>query len=993
MALRRVRFAMIAAVPCLLALIVAGMLLGDVSAPQRHGQMDARTLAERILKTEGVRAGLWVHVGCGDGKLAAELGREGKSLVHGLCSDRADVERARRYVESLGIYGRVSVDHTPLSPLPYSGNIVNLLVADDLGDLLERGLTVAQILRVLCPNGIALLRPGDGLSEATLKRQLARAGIEDLETVALDGPWLKIVKPRPTEMDEWPQYRHDPTRAAISTDELVGPPTSVRWIAGGRWISEEMRYNGATFVFADGRVYYMISNDTKREDAPPRERIIARDAYNGLKLWERETTDVFPLHLSLYKLVAADDRLYAIIEKDGPIVALDGATGEVVMTYETARRPFTYYKGMLICGQGAREAWDANTGERLWEGAVGGYSPCIIADDRIFLHSYDKDIACLDVKTGELLWRAPAKPGKLLCYRDGLLFASGGKGPGRGVNHAYSAEDGRHLWSFEYPLAGHGGRPDIFFLAGLAWVHTGNPQRAAQEEAWLGIDPKTGKVARRIDYGKKIKHRCYYDRATEKYILCGGMDFFDFAAGKHYAFHGGRGICGYGYVPANGLVYQGPTLCLCFDQLRGFIAYAADPPVPAALRARAGERLEKGPAYGAVPASASSPDWPTLRHDPVRSGSTTAAVPADLDVSWEAKLGGRAPSPVVANGKAVACAIDEHRVLALDARTGKTVWQYTAGGRVDSPPTVHAGLVLFGCRDGWVYCLRESDGELMWRFRAAPADRRMVAREQLESVWPVHGSVLVEGGGVYFAAGRHSEVDGGIFLQALEPRTGKLLWERRVVRERPFEQTTRGEIGNALNDVLTSDGKAIYMYARPFDPKTGEPLAEVPGPVLWAGACGFLEDVARPPYTWKHERRHWVYRTEYGAQKVVRGIATATSLAIGEKSAFRFVNDTSEIFGVNVDARGRGDKRWTAKAPEGSRPKAILLAGQTLFLAAMPDEDDTTTGVVWAYSAANGEKLGQVDLPGAPSFDGMAATEAHLYVATQNGGIVCLSGN
>ena len=61
--------------------------------------------------------------------------------------------------------------------------------------------------------------------------------------------------------------------------------------------------------------------------------------------------------------------------------------------------------------------------------------------------------------------------------------------------------------------------------------------------------------------------------------------------------------------------------------------------------------------------------------------------------------------------------------------------------------------MLFGSADGYVYCLRASDGELVWRFRGAPRDERLVAFEQLESLWPVHGTVLVQDGAAYFAAG------------------------------------------------------------------------------------------------------------------------------------------------------------------------------------------------------------------------------------------------
>ena len=64
-------------------------------------------------------------------------------------------------------------------------------------------------------------------------------------------------------------------------------------------------------------------------------------------------------------------------------------------------------------------------------------------------------------------------------------------------------------------------------------------------------------------------------------------------------------------------------------------------------------------------------------------------------------------------------------------------------------------VLLFGCADGYIYCLTADDGRLVWRFRAAPEDRQMVAFEQVESVWPVHGAVLVRDDVAYVTAGRH----------------------------------------------------------------------------------------------------------------------------------------------------------------------------------------------------------------------------------------------
>jgi mannonate dehydratase len=82
-----------------------------------------------------------------------------------------------------------------------------------------------------------------------------------------------------------------------------------------------------------------------------------------------------------------------------------------------------------------------------------------------------------------------------------------------------------------------------------------------------------------------------------------------------------------------------------------------------------------------------------------------------------------------------------------------------------------------------------TDGELAWHFLAAPRGRRTVSHEQLESVWPIHGSVLVLNDVVYCAAGRSTWIDEGIDLYGLNPLSGKVLhknhyarWNHRVLQ-------------------------------------------------------------------------------------------------------------------------------------------------------------------------------------------------------------------
>src|SRR5204863_6566896 len=129
--------------------------------------------------------------------------------------------------------------------------------------------------------------------------------------------------------------------------------------------------------------------------------------------------------------------------------------------------------------------------------------------------------------------------------------------------------------------------------------------------------------------------------------------------------------------------------------------------------------------------------------------------------------------PVAAGGSVFVAAPDVHRVMALDAKTGKLIWTYTADGRLDGPPTIYQDLCLFGAHDGWVYALRASDGVLAWRPRVAPREGRIMAYGQLESPWPVVSSILVDGGLAYVAAGRHPTADGGVRVLALRPRTGE----------------------------------------------------------------------------------------------------------------------------------------------------------------------------------------------------------------------------
>lgn len=108
-----------------------------------------------ILEQTGVKGGLIVHIGCGDGRLTAALrGNEGY-IVHGLDTDTKNIETACRYIQSLGLYGPVSVQRWNGVALPYADNLASLVVADK-----PNRVSMNEIMRVLRPLGVAYVKSG-----------------------------------------------------------------------------------------------------------------------------------------------------------------------------------------------------------------------------------------------------------------------------------------------------------------------------------------------------------------------------------------------------------------------------------------------------------------------------------------------------------------------------------------------------------------------------------------------------------------------------------------------------------------------------------------------------------------------------------------------------------------------------------------------------------------------------------------------------------------
>jgi len=184
----------------MIALISLSFVLTTINSIQ------AATPAEHLLRASGIKGGVVVHLGCGDGRTTATLHASDRFLVCGLDTDADKVEEAKAHIDSLGLYGKVSAEKYDGKNLPYGDNIVNLLVTSG-----ECQVASEEITRVLVPGGVAL----------TL----------DPETRNLK-PETFFRKPWPADIDQWTHFLYDSTGNAVCKDKGVRRLRHVQWYAG-----------------------------------------------------------------------------------------------------------------------------------------------------------------------------------------------------------------------------------------------------------------------------------------------------------------------------------------------------------------------------------------------------------------------------------------------------------------------------------------------------------------------------------------------------------------------------------------------------------------------------------------------------------------------------------------------------------------------------------------------------------------------------------------
>ena len=115
----------------------------------------------------------------------------------------------------------------------------------------------------------------------------------------------------------------------------------------------------------------------------------------------------------------------------------------------------------------------------------------------------------------------------------------------------------------------------------------------------------------------------------------------------------------------------------------------------------------------------------------VNNNGTAYALDADTGkLLWERNIGRlNASSPAYHKGRLYIVNLVPGHIVKLNAQTGKVIWKRPLPGRAESSPLVLGRTVYFGCENGYLYALSTGKGNIRWAtqlsgpVKSAPAFR------------------------------------------------------------------------------------------------------------------------------------------------------------------------------------------------------------------------------------------------------------------------------
>lgn len=843
-------------------------------------------------------------------------------------------------------------------------------------------------------------------------------------------------------------------------------------------------------ILADGKLIRIDDELTPQGTRDP--RLASYDPLTGqlLKRYDNSYSIARPDKRGFkdFEAIYHDGAIYQAVDRG--VRCIDAQSGALRWEYLAEEGRGNLYRptietqnGLLVLVEGPSPSDALARGQ--WKGLYGGRYPGPIVDH----------VLAVDLKSGQMKWRVQRDPqieqlpggshdpagGRpyygaerrkivfhVVACREGrifLLFACDANGGGPSLILCHDAATGKELWRTithpQYdPKAAKpptGGEMFNLFLLEDGTIFT-------YGHGWARLEQATGKF---LAFGERFggiagNARCDTGSSTVSLIAGGFGNYFDLTSPQLQWTRRdlARGQCGGRTTPAYGMFYYQPSGCKCFSAIRGQMAlYRAPDPQPLADEARrvTGPSIDN-PLTQPPPAT----DWPTYLHDGQRSGWSATAGPRQLKPLWKTAVAqplspdlagvrqdwlqtsiynGPVTAPVIAAGLVFTVDRDRHRLVALDELTGKPRWTYPTEGRVITTPTFHRGRLVFGTRNGYVHCVDAATGRRAWRFLAAPEQRLIMAYGQIESAWPLHGSLAVVEDIAVATAGYHGEADGGVWAWGLEITTGKPVWRKQLYRPerqwQTFAQNPDGGLGrrvkeepHPLAEVNRANGSYHVTAVRNLDLPMADGAVVQAARVLLNGATGELaatpaelttpankggapaEKIAQLPRFIDYEEQFPFLDMEFDAPGGPHGPGAWRWEGIGGRDTVRrlaFHGDAVLIAVVRHPAPVLfylpAKKQWNRDFLRTAKPLAelkgqtdsLVVAGQIAYAAGEVSAKNATrslkgepiAGHLTAVALEGGAILADVELDRAAINNGLAVANGRLYVACEDGTIRC----
>jgi len=308
--------------------------------------------------------------------------------------------------------------------------------------------------------------------------------------------------------------------------------------------------------------------------------------------------------------------------------------------------------------------------------------------------------------------------------------------------------------------------------------------------------------------------------------------------------------------------------------------------------------------------------------------------------------------PVVQDGR-VYVADGSGTVAALDAATGRTLWEHPTGSPARGAPALLGDLLILGTDAGEVIALWTADGTPAW--------------DQAVGSAPIMASILEADGRIYVGN------EDGTFV-ALDGRTGARLWTVDV-----GGSVTRGA---ALADGVVYVGATGGRFSA-LDAASGKDRwhvelgpGEVGTPVIGPGAVFVSRGLLAPdgPHDVLALDRadgaiRWTFPAPSGRQMFPGALANGFLYGVSDDGSIYALDPTS------------GALRWTVAAAAAQLGTLGSIVGNVLYIT-------TSDRNVQAFDATTGAHLWTVDVVGVPTQ--AAVVDGSLFLGTSLGHVYAL---